>query len=284
MRIALATCAAHADGRPDDAHVAAMIGAEFRVWNDEAVDWSAFDRVVIRSVWDYSHRVDQFLDWCRSVGPQRLRNTPELVTFNIDKRYLGALKVPTVPTTFLQPGELMPLYDHEVVVKPSVSAGARDTGRFTAAAAQDARVLVASIHATGRTALVQPYLAGVEQSGETAVVYLGGMRAHVLRKRAVLRSAGIAPLAQEDHAPAAVMLEHDLVAPSTATAAESALADAVHDEIAMRFGTPLYARVDMIPGPAGDPVLLELEAIEPNLYMDQVSGSVERMAAAILAS
>jgi hypothetical protein len=284
MRIALATCAAYRDGRPDDAQAAALIGAEFRVWDDEAVDWDVYDRVVIRSVWDYSHRVDRFLEWCRSVGAGRLRNTPELIAFNVDKRYLGVLNVPTTPTTFLEPGEEMPPYHREIVIKPSVSAGARDTGRFQPAAARAATALVASIHASGRTALIQPYLAGVEQHGETAVVFLGGVRSHVLRKRPVLRTAGIAPLAEVAHAPAAVMLEDDLVAPSTATAAESALADAAHDEISGRFGTPLYARIDMIPGPAGEPLLLELEAIEPNLYMDLVPRSVERMAGAILAS
>jgi hypothetical protein len=284
MRIAFATCAAHAEGRPDDRRVAEIVGAEFRVWDDPAVDWSAYDRVVIRSVWDYSHRVDEFLEWCRSVGPARLRNVPELVAFNVDKRYLGVLSVPTVPTTFLEPGEQMALYDHEIVIKPNVSAGARDTGRFQPDAAPDARALVATIHASGRAALIQPYLTGVDEQGETSVVFFGAVRSHVLRKRPVLRTAGVAPLASEAHAPAAVMLEKDLVSAGTATDVELALADTVHTEITDRFGTPLYARVDMIPGPEGEPVLIELEVIEPNLHMDLVPGSGERLAAAILAS
>ena len=284
MRVAFATCAIWPDGRADDIDVAKIIGADFRIWDDESVDWSAYDRVVIRSVWDYSHRVDQFVGWCRSVGTQRLRNTPELVAFNVDKRYLGVLRVPIAPTTFLEPGDGLPAFDSEIVVKPNVSAGARDTGRFLPQAADEAAALVAAIHASGRTALVQPYMAGVDELGETSVLFFGGMRSHVLRKRPVLRTAGIAPLADIAHAPAAVMLDADLVSASTATDAEFALADAVHEEITERFGTPLYARIDMIPGPAGEPVLLELEAIEPNLYMDLVPGSVERLAAAILAS
>lgn len=80
------------------------------------------------------------------------------------------------------------------------------------------------------------------------------------------------------------MLEDDLVCADTATAAELALADAAHAEIAERFGTPLYARVDMVPGRDGAPVLLEFEAIEPNLKLELVPGSSERLAAAILAS
>jgi hypothetical protein len=282
MRIAFATCAAHSEGRPDDRHVAELIGAEFHVWDDTAVDWSAYDRVVIRSVWDYSHRVSEFVGWCRSVGPEALRNVPELVAFNVDKRYLSVVNVPTVATTFLEPGDQLPAPDHEVVIKPNVSAGARDTGRFPPDAAAAAAALVATIHAGGRTALVQPYLAGVDQQGETSVVFLGGIRSHVLRKRPVLRAAGIAPLAAQAHAPAAVMLEPDLVSPGTATDSEFALADAVHAEIAERFGTPLYARVDMVPGPEGEPLLLELEVIEPNLQLDLVPGAAERFAKAIL--
>lgn len=284
MRIAFATCAAHSEGRPDDRQVAEIVSADVRIWDDPTVDWSAYDRVVIRSAWDYSHRVDEFLEWCRSVGVERLRNVPELVAFNVDKRYLGVLNAPTAPTTFLEPGDPMPAYDHEVVIKPNVSAGARNTGRFQPDAADEAAALVETIHTSGCTALVQPYLPGVDQQGETAVVFFGGLRSHVLRKRPVLRTAGIAPLADVAHAPAAVMLDKDLVGASTATATELALADAVHAEISERFGTPLYARVDMIPGAEGEPVLLELEVIEPNLHLDLGPGSVERFAASILAS
>jgi hypothetical protein len=284
MRIAFATCAAHSEGRPDDRRVAEIVGADIHVWDDQTVNWGAYDRVVIRSTWDYSHRVDEFLEWCRSVGPEKLRNVPALVAFNVDKRYLGVLNAPTVPTTFVEPGDGMPAYDHEVVIKPNISAGARNTGRFQPGAADEAAALVATIHASGRTALIQPYLGGVDEHGETAVVFFGGTRSHVLRKRPVLRTAGIAPLADAAHAPAAVMLDKDLVSASAATAAELALADAVHSEASERFGTPLYARVDMIPGLGGEPVVLELEVIEPNLHLDLAPGSVERLAAAILAS
>ena len=284
MRIAFATCTAYSEGRADDREVAEMVGADFRVWDDATVDWSSYHRVVIRTVWDYSHRVNEFLDWCRAVGDERLRNTPELVSFNVDKRYLGLLAAPIVPTTFLEPGEELPAYDRELVIKPNISAGARDTGRFAPEAADEARALVATIHSSGRTALIQPYLASVDQRGETSVVFLGGTRSHILHKRPVLRTAGIAPLAQEAHAPAAVMLEQDLVSAGTATEAEIRLADAVHGEIAARFGAPLYARIDMVLGHAHEPVVLEVEVIEPNLQLHLAPGAAERLAAAILAS
>lgn len=286
MRIAIATCNAFPDGRPDDQQVAALIGAEFRVWNEDGIDWSTYDRVVIRSVWDYHVDLSEFLAWCDAVGSVRLRNPPELVAFNADKRYLSTLEVPTVPTTFLAPGTRLAPYGAEIVVKPNVSAGARDTGRFAPDVFTEAAALVQLIHASGRTALVQPYLPAVDMQGETAVVLLAGEVSHVLAKRPVLVTPGVAPLAQVggSHAPAAVMLEPDLVTAGDATDAQLELARAAHAEIAARFGTPLYARVDMVPGPDGLPVVIELELIEPNLYLDLVPGSVQRLAAAIQAT
>lgn len=282
MRIAFATCDVFPDGRPDDQLAGAMVGAEFRVWNDPEVDWSTYDRVVLRSVWDCYDDLRAFLAWCANVGEERLRNRPQLVAFNADKRYLATLAVPTVPTLYLGPGEDLMPYDAEIVVKPNTSAGARDTGRFTPDAFGDASALVTLIHATGRTALVQPYLPAVDTEGETAVVLFGGEISHVLRKRAVLRGAGVAPRASGfAHAPAAVMLEADLVGPAQATDAQLKLARAAHAEISARFGGPLYLRVDMVPGPHGMPVVMELEMIEPNLYLDLVPGAASRLAQAV---
>ncbi|HVW46205.1 MAG TPA: hypothetical protein VHA76_04065 [Solirubrobacterales bacterium] len=281
MRIAFATCPAWPDGFPDDREAAALAGAEFRLWDDPAVDWEGYDRVVLRSVWDYTQRVEDFLAWCGRVGPERLRNTPELVAFNADKRYLGELGVPIVPTAFVGPDGRPPAFEGEVVVKPNVSSGARDTGRFPSERHDEALALIDAIRESGRVALVQPYLPGVDERGETAIVYLGGEVSHVLRKRPVLRAAGIAPLGADPHGPAAVMLEADLVLAGEATAAELALAAEVHERIAERFGVPLYARIDLVPGPDGEPVLIELEALDPCLYLDQAPGAAARLAAAI---
>jgi hypothetical protein len=281
QRIAFATCSAYPHGIDDDQVAAGLVGAEFRVWDDESVDWNRYERVVVRSAWDYTQKIDGFLGWTEAIGAERLRNTPALIRFNADKRYLTQLQVPTVPTTLLEPGEVLPAYDREIVIKPNVSAGGRDTGRFQPSAADGALALVGHIHATGRAALVQPYLPGVDIDGERAVVFLGGEISHVLHKRAVLRDPGIAPLAEGGHAPAAAMLDPDLVVPGTASAEQLQLAQHVHAELAARFGPPLYARIDMVPGPDGAPVLIELEAIEPRLYLHLIPGASERLAAAV---
>ena len=108
MQVVFATCSEFPDGVQDDRQAAASLGAEFRCWDDPAADWAAYDRVVIRSTWDYTTRLDEFLAWVHRVGPQRLRNDPELVAFNTDKRYLAELSCPTVPTVFVEPGDPLP--------------------------------------------------------------------------------------------------------------------------------------------------------------------------------
>jgi hypothetical protein len=281
VRIAFATCSALPQGWIDDHAAAALVAAEYRCWDDPGVDWEAYDRVVIRSTWDYSGRLGEFLAWCDAVGPARLRNRPELVAFNADKRYLSDLAAPTVPTRFIAPGEPIPGLDGEIVVKPNVSAGARDTGRFGPATHEHAKALIRRINASGRVALLQPYMSLVERRGETALVFTSGRLSHVLHKRAVLEPDEVAPTTGPLGV-AEAMLAEDLVSAGSATAAERGLAGRVMKELRSGFGTPLYARVDMVAGPAGEPLLIELEAVEPNLYMGTSPGASERFAESVL--
>jgi hypothetical protein len=284
VRVAFATCEAFRDGWDDDLPAARLLGAEFQRWDDLGVDWAAYDRVVVRSVWDYTSRPQEFLSWCNAVGPERLRNRPELVAFNADKRYLTELAAPTVPTKLIASTDGPVELEGEVVVKPNISAGGRDTGRFGPDSHAEAGALIERITAGGRVALVQPYLFGIDEQGETALVFFGGELSHVLHKRPVLREDGVAPVADHPLGVAAVMLDDDLVGPGTASAAQVELAHAIHDQISERFGAPVYARIDLVPGPDGDPLLLELEAVEPALYLSTAPGSAERFARAVRAS
>jgi hypothetical protein len=284
MRIAFATCAALPDGWEDDHEAACRLSAEYCVWNDPDVDWAAFDRVVIRSTWDYSRHVEEFVAWAERVGPERLRNPPALVAFNVDKRYLGRLACRSVPTTFLEPGDPPAALAGEVVVKPNVSAGARTTGRFGPRSHSDARALIERIHGSGRVALVQPYMSSVEEQGETALVFIGGELSHVLRKRPVLARDEVAPTTSDELEVAVAMLREDLVRSSSCSEAELVFARQVLAEVVSGFGVPLYARVDLVSDPDGRPLLLELEAVEPNLYLREAPGATERLVACVLAA
>jgi glutathione synthase/RimK-type ligase-like ATP-grasp enzyme len=289
VHVALARAAVVPEEFEDDARLAAALEARgldatIAVWNDPAVEWSTFDRVIVRSTWDYTHQLERFLAWADAIGPA-LRNPPELIRWNSDKRYVADIAdagLPVVETRFVEPGDPVPSFEGEIVVKPAVSAGARDTGRFGPGAHGEARALLARLGAAGRTAMVQRYLPGVEARGETAIVLFGGEPSHVLRKRAVLAPDEEAPRRDDDLGAAEAMYDDGLVTAGDASAAEHELAGRVVAYLGDRFGaTPLYVRVDMVPGPDGEPVVLEVEAVEPNFYLHTDPAAADRLAALI---
>lgn len=292
MRIAVATCASVPEQFDDDARLLAALSergalVERVVWDDPAVGWDAFDRVVIRSTWDYPRKHARFVAWADAIG-ERLRNAPSLVRWNVDKRHLADLAgaaIPVVPTAFVEPGRALPALDGEVVVKPAISAGGRNTGRFGPSTHREAARLVARIHAEGRTAMVQPYVPSVDRAGEAALVFIAGRFSHAARKRAVLRPDEVAPTRDDEIGGAEVMYDPDIVGPGTASGDEIETATAVVAHLRERFGDePLYARVDLVAGEGGRPLLLELEVVEPNLFLRLSPDAAGLLADAILAS
>lgn len=269
-RVALATF----DGFPelyDDDRLAlgplhdAGVDAVPVVW-DAGADWSSYDLVVVRSTWDYTLRREQFLDWAS--GVPRLHNPFEVLAWNTDKRYLSELAaagVPVVPTTFVAPGEPFEVPSYEHVVKPTVSAGARDTRRF--AAGESSQAHAQALLEAGRTVMVQPYQAAVDDAGETALLSFLGEHSHAARKDPVL-----VPTLADPHDVA--------ITRRTASEAERAVARAALACVPVD-GPLLYARVDVVPGPDGQPLLMELEVTEPCLFFGQAPGSAERFAAAV---
>ena len=273
-RVALATFSGFPRLYDDDAGLPAALAAlgvdaAPAVWDDPAVDWASYDLVVVRSTWDYTLRREEFLAWADAVP--RLANPAAVLRWNTDKRYLAELAaagVPVVPTTFLAPGEepVVPAYEH--VVKPTVSAGARDTRRF--AAGEDSRPHASALLAAGRHVMVQPYQAQIDEAGETALLGFRGQHSHAARKAPVL----VPSLTDPD----AVAIDPREASPQELAVARQAL-DAVP------FDEPLlYARVDLVPGPDGSPLLMELEVTEPCLFLQQAEGATERFAAAVVAA
>ncbi len=291
MRVAIASFADLPPEFADDAVLADAVaerGAEVVSipWDDPAAAWDRFDAVVIRSTWDYTRRRDEYVAWAEAVG-EHLHNSAPIVRWNSDKRYLADLAdagIPVVETTFVGPEDPRPDLDGEVVVKPTISAGGRDSGRFGPAAHDLAHGLIDAIQADGRTAMVQPFQDSVNTIGERAVLCIDGEPAHVLRKGAVLRPDEVAPTRDDALGAAETMYDPDLVVPARSSDDELALAHRVVAVVADRFDyLPLYARVDMVRDATGAPVLLELEAIEPNFYLSQVPESAGIVADAVIA-
>lgn len=285
MRIAIAT-SRPARGTDDDEPLLlpalARAGADVQVidWDDTAVDWAGLDLVVLRSTWDYTFHHAEFLAWTERVAAAtRLRNGPDVVRWNSDKTYLAELAaagVPVVPTTVLRPGDAVTLPDGEIVVKPTVSAGSRDTARYTAADRGAATAHAQRLLDAGRAVLVQPYQAAVDDDGETALLYLGGSFSHAARKGPLLSADG----AMTDQLFAVEQMSSRTPTPAQLAVAEQALAAAP-----VALDDLLYARVDLVPGPAGEPLLLELELVEPSLFLPQApDGTADRFAAAIVAA
>jgi hypothetical protein len=279
--VALATCYELPDGDEDAPALSAALQARgieavVAVWSSAQVDWAAFDLVVLRSTWDYAERYDEFLAWIDRLP--RLGNPAPVVRWSTDKRYLGELAaagVPVTPTRYVEPGATFDVLPGRFVVKPLVSAGGRRSASYRPERAPEAVAHVRTLHAEGRAAMVQPYLAGIDAAGETGLVYLGGSYSHAFRK---------GPLLGEGTGPGTALYLEEDIEPREASPAERAAGDAALAALPFPASELLYARIDLAPGPDGRPLLLEVELAEPSLYLWCAPGAVERFADAIAAA
>lgn len=251
------------------------IEVEFVAWDDPEADWESFDLAVIRSTWDYTGRLEEFLAWADRVGSERLRNVPDLIRWNTDKRYLAELDgagLPVPPTALVAPGGLVPPFGGKIVIKPVSGAGARDTGVFDEENREEGLALIEKLGDQDEIAMIQPYIDWVDEHGETAVLFFGGRFAYALRKKAFLPESGVAPV-KPGTTVAAGMFDEDLMSLVEATDAEIELGAKTVAWLARRFGSmPLYARIDMVNSPVDEPVLMEVEATEPSLYLEKAAG------------
>jgi glutathione synthase/RimK-type ligase-like ATP-grasp enzyme len=197
-----------------------------------------------------------------------LLNAPALLRWNSDKLYLADLAaagVATVPTSFAEIAHEEALADaraafgvEELVVKPRISASAASTTRV---APGDSAPNLAN-------AMIQPFLPSVQDAGELSIFYFGGTRAHAVRKVAAADDFRV----QREYGGAFTYVEPN--------AAEIAVAEAA---LAASPDAPFYARVDMVPGAQGHPLVMELELIEPDLYLDLAPDRGEGFARALAA-
>lgn len=253
----------------------AGIDAQVVAWDDPTVSWARFDAALLRSPWDYVDRLPEFLAWCERVAKlTRLWNPPDVVRWNTDKRYLGELAkagVPVIESHYLAPGDnpaTLPDLE-EFVVKPTVGAGSRDAKRYLRADRAQALAHAARLLGEGRHVLVQPYLRGVDEQGETALLFFGGHFSHAIRK---------APLLRRGEEPTRALFKEEHIQPREPSTQERAVAEQVL--AALPFGPLVYARVDLLPSPAG-PQLLELELTEPSVFLPYGEGAAARFAAVL---
>jgi glutathione synthase/RimK-type ligase-like ATP-grasp enzyme len=250
------------------------------VWRDTEVDWGSFDAVVIHSTWDYHQARAEFVRWAQHVDSvTSLFNPAPIVAWNSHKGYLLDLEqwtVPTIPTVVVSqsvPESVASIADREgwseVVIKPSIGAGALGASRWRADDPAGERALAKVLESND--ALVQPFLREIEHAGETSLVVFGDVVSHAVAKR---------PATGDFR----VQLHHGGTAHAvTPTAAE--LDVALHAVKAARNVAPvLYARVDCVTV-HGQPCVMELEVIEPSLFLDLAPpNAAGHLMAAVLAS
>jgi glutathione synthase/RimK-type ligase-like ATP-grasp enzyme len=280
-RVALATCSVLPDLDDDErlvipALAALGVDAVPLVWDDPSVAWDVHDLVVVRSTWDYSERREAFLRWATSL--RRVLNPLPVLTWNTDKVYLrelAAAGIAVVPTVWFEPGarvDSIALPDGEVVVKPAVSAGARHTSRYSVRDEPAARAHVERLALSGRTVMIQPYVTSVDGAGETALIYLDGSFSHSVRKGPLLEDGG----GTED-----LLWVPEQITSRVATADERALGEQTLDALPYDRDDLLYARVDVVRGSGGAPMVLEVELAEPSLFLAHGENAATRLAAGI---
>ncbi|WP_159792245.1 ATP-grasp domain-containing protein [Puerhibacterium puerhi] len=285
-RVALVTCAELPDLDTDDKPLVAALAergvtAEPVVWDDADVDWDAYGLAVVRSTWDYSARRDEFVAWAERVP--RLANPAAVLRWNTDKRYLRALEdagVPVIPTIWLDPDRhlskravhtRMPAFG-DFVVKPVVSAGAKDTGRYQPVSAESRALAIQhamTLLDSGRWVMIQKYVQSVDTEGETCLTFVDGEFRHAAHKKALLSGP----------AEASTSYREEEMSPVEATPAQIDVARRALQVAAEAVGLAeplLYARVDLVEGEDGVPTVIELELTEPSLWL-QHSGEARTL-------
>jgi glutathione synthase/RimK-type ligase-like ATP-grasp enzyme len=292
LRVAFATAPAatigdHDTDRPRHDAACATVGIELdhQVWSDPAVRWDRYDLVVVRSSWDYLDHLDEFRAWLGLTGRLgTLHNPAPVITWNLDKSYLLDLAhagVPVIATTvcsdITEVSAALGWVDGEVVVKPVVSAGSRQTGRFSPAD-PSASALAAAVLAQGTQVLVQPAVPSVATRGEVSTLVFDGSVSHSVRKGPLLALGGglMGGTYTEN-------LTAELLTPSLRALVERTSA-AVAGLVADRFGVTdplLYARIDVVALDDGTEVVLEVELAEPSFFLAVDPTAADRFAAAL---
>lgn len=247
-------------------------------WSDPDEDWSRFRCAVFRTTWDYFNRFDDFSAWLdRAASLTRLCNAPSIIRWNMDKHYLADLDakgVSVVRSRFIERGTVLRLQDHldatgwdEAVIKPCVSGGARHTYRVDR---QNASQLDAIINGLLKTEafLLQPFERAIVDQGEDALMMIDGRFSHAVRKVAKPGDFRV----QDDHG--------GTVHAYQPTAGQIALAERA---MAACQTVPTYARVDMLQVDAGHDAVMELELIEPELWLRLHPAAATSLAEAIAA-
>lgn len=245
-------------------------------WDDPNDTVGDVDAAVVRTTWNYQTQREPFLAQLKQLAETTtLINPWELIAWNTHKQYLCDLEnqgVPVIPTVVVPRGSNTALSDipsahtsHELVIKPAVGAGGRAVTRGTL-------TTLAQTFATLNShedVVIQPYISGLEQTGETSVIVAAGSVTHAVNKL---------PAAKEFRAHERYGAEYRA---QRVTPAERELAVWIVGQL--EPARPTFARIDLIRDSYGTLYVSEVELTEPNLYLDLVPTAAKPLADALYA-
>jgi len=253
----------------DEALRIALIQMGFNVspviWISHTADWAVFSAVIIRSCWNYHVHPLEFLNWIGKLERLGVKvlNSPHLIRWNINKTYLQDLSAKGVPipdTVWVQSGETVNIGKicsstkwRSAIVKPIVSARSYHTERTT-------------IGIVRGPMMIQEYLSGIEIGGEVSLIYFGGRFSHAVRKRPRFPDFRVVPQFGG-------VTESARPSPKLLAFGEATIALLPHPAV--------FARVDLVEQDRDSIVLMELEVIEPELYLSFAPGSESTLAQAV---
>ncbi|MEO7637576.1 MAG: hypothetical protein ABIS16_08040 [Sphingomicrobium sp.] len=246
----------------------------------ETVPWTefgdvrGFDLVLPLLVWGYNRRYADWLALLDRMEAERwpVTNPPAVLRWNSDKIYLAELDAAGVPTVATRVSDALAEQDlaaaraafacDTLVIKPPVSAAA--DGTFKLAPGDEI-----PDGFRGQRMLIQPWLSAVVGDGEYSLMFFNGAYSHAIVKRPKPGDFRVQPHLGGSEVPC-------LPPPGSEALARAALAAAP--------AAAAYARVDMLADDAGTLRIMELELIEPSLWLEHAPHQGAAFAEAVMAA
>lgn len=249
--------------------------ADIKRWDDPALHPEDYDAAIVRSCWDYHNRKKEFLQALKDISEKtKLFNPYEIIEWNSDKAYLAQLpeELKSIDSYYIHSENdvakvisRLPLEWEELVIKPSVSASGLDTYQVNR---DQALEFVNKILEIGKTAMIQPFIESVRTEGERSLVVIAGECKIIVRK--FPKAGGF--LVHNHHEG-----RFELSEP---TEKDKKKSDQIINALEKIHGIkPLYMRVDLLGDE--DPLILELELIEPGLFIQHIQGGADFLVNAI---
>jgi glutathione synthase/RimK-type ligase-like ATP-grasp enzyme len=233
------------------------------LWRTDDVDWDRYDAVYIGTPWDYPEDPEYFMRMLEAIDRSSavLVNDLALVQWTMPKTYLrdleeqGAPIVHSIWSDDIGADQLYDTFDKlhvdQLIVKPVISTNATDTYLLER---DSIRVLGAKLQDTfsNRPHIVQPFIENIRSEGEFSLFYFNQQFSHAIQKTPKRGDCRV---------------QEEFGATITAVEPDKALRDAADKIVQTVDPLPVYARADFVRGPDGGFLLMELELIEPSLYL-----------------